>query len=138
MERSLIVFSIDDVRDCASCMRPALPGLLGADAAVVEAEFDRLLTQEETEEQIDAFLDIFAQREPTKVWARHFLESSRRYDPLPGAPSPLGSLGTSYYCLRCGTRWTLRQVGTTPPSACYECDGKLRPVVSAPKGKEPA
>jgi hypothetical protein len=123
----------EDIISAARGLRPQLRGILGADAARVEAELDSLLARAGRGEPVaDDILALLAADQRVRQELRRRLpeeadswrgDASPGYAGLPGRGDPSREL--VYRCDVCGYEYPLFEVGEPVPEGCPNGHGPL-------------
>ena len=113
----------EDILETARTIGPYLPDLVGAEAETVQVALATYLAKAQAGEAVDNdILELLAQRDATREWARQFLQDkvpplvTRSYDPLAGSVSFVDA--NTFVCPvdGCDYVWYRPKVGMTPPN----------------------
>lgn len=131
----------EDILETARTIGPYLPDLVGAEAETVQIALATYLAKAQAGEVVDNdILELLAQRDATREWARQFLQDkvpppvTRSYDPLAGSVSFVDA--NTFVCPvdGCDYVWYRPKVGMTPP----DCPIHNVTLVPAPPSENPA
>jgi hypothetical protein len=113
----------EDILETARTIGPYLPDLVGAEAETVQVALATYLAKAQSGEAVDIdILELLAQRDTTREWARQFLQDkvpppvTRSYDPLAGSVSFVDA--NTFVCPvnGCDYVWYRPKVGMTSPN----------------------
>lgn len=131
----------EDILETARTIGPYLPDLVGAEAETVQIALATYLAKAQAGEAVDNdILELLAQRDATREWARQFLQDkvpppvTRSYDPLAGSVSVIAAATFVCPVEGCDYVWYRPRAGIAPPN----CPIHNVTLVPAPPSESPA
>ncbi|PSB24756.1 hypothetical protein [Stenomitos frigidus] len=111
-------FDPEAILECARSIRPALPALLGSEAALVDRQLADLLTQAKAGQPVGTQILELLQSDPRiRNWAAEFLaphQISKGFEPLAGRSGDVSA--AKYVCPDGDYVWYRRTTGEQMPS----------------------